>query len=418
MERHDNLTGLYNKWGFFFNVQEVLKNNDDKNYQIICSNIKHFKLVNDLFGFEAGDTLIKEIADSLRKKEVVSGIYARLDADTFAIFVEEQYSRQIIDLFLKTEFHVKGSKSYRIHIDMGVYEIDDKIIPVSLMCDRAKMALDTIKDDRTKQVAYFKETMREQMLKEQLLYGELKRAIINNEMIIYLQGVFDSHEKIIGAEALVRWNHPGKGILPAGEFVEILEKNGLITNLDKYIWELACKQLCKWREEGKDNLFLAVNISAKDFESMDVCKVLTNLVKKYKVSPEKLRLEITETALMENIEGNLKVIKNLQKNGFIVEIDDFGSGYSSLNMLKDITADVVKLDMKFLQKCKDEERSKIILQVMVELVKKLDMQVIVEGVETREQLNLLKEYKCDAFQGYYLMRPTDIENFEKIVMAG
>ncbi len=417
MEMHDSLTGLYNKWGFFFEVQELLKKDTDTNYQILCSNIKHFKLVNDLFGISTGDMLIKSIAGTLKNNICEKCILARLEADKFAVFVPNESAQSIIDLFLNTEFKVKGNNSYLIQIDIGVYEIDDRLVPVSLMCDRANMALATIKEDRGKNIAYFKETMREQMLKEQVLYGELHRAIKGQEMTIYLQGIYNSQEQIIGAEALVRWNHPAKGILSAGEFVETLEKNGLIVTLDKYIWELACKQLQKWSMENKDNLFLSVNISAKDFESIDVCNVLTNLVTEYNISPKKLRLEITETALMEDIERNLKVIDGLRENGFIVEIDDFGSGYSSLNMLKDITADIVKLDMKFLQTCKDEERSKTILQAMVELVKKLNMQVLVEGVETREQLELLKEYQCDAFQGYYLMRPMDIESFENQVMT-
>lgn len=413
MEKHDSLTGLFNKWGFFFKVQDILKKDTETNYQILCTNIKHFKLINDLFGMDAGDEIIKSIADSLKRNRAEKTIFARLEADKFAVLVPNESSREMIDLFLKADFHLRGNEAYLIHIDVGVYEIDDWTIPVSLMCDRANMALATIKEDRSKQVAYFKETMREQMLKEQLLFSDLHRAIKGQEMIIFLQGVYDSNEKIIGAEALVRWNHPGKGILSAGEFVETLEKNGLITTLDEYIWELACKQLRKWEDERQNDLFLAVNISAKDFEAMDVCHVLTNLVEKYHILPEKLRLEITETALMDDVERNLSTIQELREAGFIVEIDDFGSGYSSLNTLKDITADVVKLDMKFLQKCKDEERSKTILKAMVELVKKLDMQVIVEGVETREQLELLKEYECDAFQGYYLMRPMDIINFEK-----
>ena len=413
MEIYDGLSGLYNKWGFFSKVQEILKNDRETDYQIICFNIKSFKLVNDLFGIPAGDKLIKQIADTLKEKEYLGSVCTRLEADKFSILVSRKNAGQMIDLLLKTQFHVESDSSYVVHIDIGVYEIDDKKLPVSIMCDRAHIALATIKEDRGTQVAFFKETMREQMLKEQFLCGELQRAIKNREMKMYLQGLYDSDKNMIGAEALVRWNHPQKGVIAAGDFVEILERNGLIANLDIYIWELACWQLQKWKSKGKDDLFLAVNISARDFECIDVCEVLINLVHKYEISPEKLRIELTETALMKDINRNLKVINYLRANGFIVEIDDFGSGYSSLNMLKDIVADVIKLDMKFLQKSHDEERSKTILQVMVELGKKLDMQVIVEGVETQEQFELLKDYKCDTFQGYYLMRPMDVFNFEK-----
>lgn len=413
MEVYDNMTGAYNKWSFFSIVQDALEKSGEVKYQIICSNVKHFKLINDLFGIATGDDIIKQIGNTLRECIGKNGVYARMEADKFAILVSDKYAQKVIDTLLQTVFTVEKDSSYMVHIDLGVYEIDDKAIPVSLMCDRANMALDTIKEDRGTQIAYFKETIREQILKEQLLYGELQRALKNKEMTIFLQGLYNSEKKIIGAEALVRWNHPTKGFLSAGAFVETLEKNGLVVDLDKYIWELACEQLRSWQENGKEDLFLAVNISAKDFECIDVCEVLLNLVRQYEIPPQKLRLEITETVLMNDIDRNLKVIDRLKENGFVVEIDDFGSGYSSLNMLKDIIADVVKLDMKFLAKSKHEDRSKIILQVIVDLIKKLGMEVIVEGVETKEQFEMLKEYKCDAFQGYYLMKPMDVESFEQ-----
>ena len=412
METKDTLTGLFNKWGFFFRVQEILKQKNNKKYQIICFDVKRFKLINDLFGFSAGDGVLKKIADSLFENRTEDGVFARIDSDKFGVFCRKKNAQRIIRMLTEMELYVEGSSTYLVRISMGVYKIDDKTIPVSLMYDRAKMALDTIKEDRVQQVAYFKETMREKMVNEQVLYNELYRAIKNEEMIIYLQGLYNAEKKIVGAEALVRWKHPVKGILSAGMFVEDLEKDGLIVALDQYIWELACKQLQKWSVEGNEDLFLSVNVSAKDFESIDVCETLLKLVKKYNILPEKLRIEITETTLMDDVDRNLKVIDKLQENGFIVEIDDFGSGYSSLNMLKDICADVVKLDMKFLQKAKDEERSKIILRTMVDLVKKLKMQVVVEGVETEEQFVLLKEYNCDLFQGYYLMHPESIEAFE------
>ena len=399
--------------GIFFQSAGSSESRSGNQIPDIIFDIKHFKLVNDLFGISAGDALIRKIGDALKSKENPEGIYARLEADRFAVCVPDGKMQQIIDLLLETEFHVEGHRSYVVHIDVGIYEIDDRTIPVSLMCDRAQMAMDAVKENRGIRVAYFKETMREQLLKEQLLYRELQKAIKNKEMIIYLQGLYDCFGNVVGAEALVRWNHPVKGILSAGTFVETLERNGLIAGVDTYIWELACKQLQKWKEEGREDLFLAVNISARDFESIEVCEVLTDLVRKYEIAPEKLRLELTETALMKDVERNIQVIDRLREMGFIVEIDDFGSGYSSLNMLKDIHADVVKLDMKFLEKCKDEERSKTILRAMVELIQKLGMQVIVEGIETKEQFRLLKEYHCDAFQGYYFMRPMDVADFEK-----
>ena len=415
MENKDELTGLYNRWGFYFKVEERLKQAGERKYQLLCANIKSFKLINDLFGFAAGNRMLKNMGAAIAKQACEECVYARINADYFGILVPEDKVPDMLKMLTESDFYAKEDKDYLLHINVGIYEIDDTTIPVSLMYDRAHLALNAIRNDRSKHVAYFKENMREQMLKEQYLYNELHRAIKNREMIMYLQGLYDAEQNVVGAEALVRWNHPEKGILPAGMFVETLEQNGLISTLDKYIWELACEQLKKWEQEDKGQLFLSVNISAKDFEDMDVCEVLTGLVRKHGVPPEKLRLEITETTLMKDIETNLKVVNALRTNGFMVEIDDFGSGYSSLNMLKEIMADVVKLDMKFLQKCSDEQRSRTILQTMVELIKKLGMQTVVEGVETKEQFELLKEYRCDVFQGYYLMRPQPIDCFEKSV---
>ena len=175
-----------------------------------------------------------------------------------------------MNLRMSWEFYIDESKSYQIHIAMGVYKIEDITIPVSVMCDRANMALRTIKDNFMEKVAYYDEYMRENVLKEQILAGEIPRAIENGEIKIYLQGICDAKGDVLGAEALVRWEHPSKGILPAGGFIGALEENGMIVMLDQYVWKCACQQLKKWKEEGNDRLFISVNVSAKDFDAMDV----------------------------------------------------------------------------------------------------------------------------------------------------
>ncbi len=413
MNMYDALTDLYNREGFFEKVQEVLDREEQRRYQIILLNVRHFKLINDLFGMRAGDKLLIKISNVLKEHILPEGIGGRLEADNFSIFIPEQYSEEMLDFLTNVKLYIDESKSYQIHIDIGCYEIGDATLPVSIMCDRARMALYTIKDNHLKKFAYYHESMREHALKEQVLYGEIQRALGQGEIKLYLQGIYDQNCKLLGAEALVRWDHPARGILPAGDFIEILEQNGMIVKVDQYVWECACRQLQKWKKEGHEELFLSVNISTKDFEAIDVCREFEQLTHKYDISPRMLRLEITETALMQNIEKNLEVIEKLRSMGFVVEIDDFGSGYSSLNMLKDIVVDVIKLDMKFLHKCKDEERSKTILRMVIGLIKELRMKIIVEGVETQEQFGFLKTHACDAFQGYFFMRPMAVENFEK-----
>ena len=195
-----------------------------------------------------------------------------------------------------------------------------------------------------------------------------------------------------------------------------LEKNGLISEVDKYIWELACKQLKKWKSEGKEHLYISVNISPRDFYFLNIYQIFTSLVETYDISPKNLKLEITETAIVLDVNRQLELIERLRNYGFIVEMDDFGSGYSSLNMLKDIQVDVLKIDMAFLRKSKDETRSKKILHMIINLSKQLGMPVISEGVETKEQVEYLSELGCDMFQGYYFAKPMDVTSFEQLYL--
>ena len=189
--------------------------------------------------------------------------------------------------------------------------------------------------------------------------------------------------------------------------------NGLISDVDRYIWEQACKQLSKWKAEGRNDLYISVNISPMDLYFMNIYQVFVGLVARYQISPKNLKLEITETAIAMDFNRHLELISKLRSIGFIVEMDDFGSGYSSLNMLKDINVDILKIDMAFLRKANDEERSKKILQMIISLSKQLGMPVVTEGVEKEEQVRFLTEMGCDIFQGYYFNKPMPVEEFEK-----
>ncbi|MFQ9934141.1 MAG: EAL domain-containing protein, partial [Lachnospiraceae bacterium] len=260
------------------------------------------------------------------------------------------------------------------------------------------------------------ERLRANALKEQELAGEIENARDTGQFTIYLQPQMNKDGEVLGAEALVRWLHPTKGLIMPGGFIGILEKSGMIARLDKYVWELACIKLREWKNQGITNMYISVNISPRDFYFLDIYKIFTELIDKYGIQPKNLKLEITETAIMMNLEKQLELIERLRNQGFIIEMDDFGSGYSSLNMLKDIKVDVIKIDMAFLGKTNDEMRAKKILKVMVELSKQLDMPAVVEGVETVEQVEFLKTIGCDIFQGYYFAKPMEVEAFEKRYM--
>ncbi|MGN0166945.1 MAG: EAL domain-containing protein [Acetatifactor sp.] len=418
LANHDPLTGVYNRQFFFRKVEEQLQENPDEAYLLVCSDVRNFKLINDVFGSAAGDKLLIAIADVLRERTSSGEIFGRLENDRFGLLMKKSEYRE--DVFLlgpqKIAHSMENDFSYPIQICLGVYEIVNRSIPVSVMCDRAFMAIGTIKGKYGQNIAYYDDRLRECVLREQELTGELPGAIASGQFHIYLQPQISADGKIMGAEALVRWKHPVKGMINPGEFIGIFERNGLIAKLDRHVWELACRQLACWRDRGREELYISINISPKDFYFMDVYETLISLVRQYEIRPEKLKLEITETAVMANLESQLNLIAKLREAGFIVEMDDFGSGYSSLNMLKDIQVDVLKIDMAFLGKTNDKARAEKILKMIVELSRQLEIPVITEGVETAEQVDFLKEIGCDMFQGYFFAKPMEVSDFEEKYM--
>lgn len=295
---------------------------------------------------------------------------------------------------------------------LGVYEITERDIMVSMMCDRARLAIASIKGDYHKLVAYYDKELRDNILYEQELISELRNAIEEGQLQMYLQPQMDSDGNMLGAEALVRWMHPRKGQIMPGDFIPVFERNGLISDVDRFVWETACKQLKKRKDEGRENLYISVNISPKDFFFLDIHNIFMELIEKYEIDPKAIKLEITETAIVMDFNRQLDLITRLRNTGFVVEMDDFGSGYSSLNMLKDIHVDVLKIDMAFLKKARDEDRSRKILQMIIELSNQLGMPVITEGVETAEQVKFLTEMGCGMFQGYYFAKPMTVNEFE------
>ncbi|MDE5582597.1 MAG: GGDEF domain-containing phosphodiesterase [Ruminococcus sp.] len=411
---HDMLTGIYNKDYFFETAHGLIVNNPDKKYYIICSDVKNFKLVNDIFGVETGDDLLRKIARLMTYIGKESGVYGRLSSDRFAVCLESShFNEEMILDYTNMIDSLPENDAFKVHIHIGVYEVIDRNIRVSVMCDRANLAIKTIKDSYENVVAYYDSHIREDFINEQKVISEFENAIESGQFRAYVQPQITTGGKINGGEVLVRWIHPTDGMIPPFRFIEIFEQTGLISRLDCYMWELACIQLDKWKKEGRKDYYLSVNISQKDFYLLDVYLVITSLVRKYRINPKCLHLEITETAIMNNPSVQLKLIQRLRNFGFIIEIDDFGSGYSSLNTLKDLSADVLKVDMGFLRNTENkEERSKKILQMIVSLAKSLDMEVITEGVETKEQVDFLMDFGCDVFQGYFFAKPMPVENFE------
>lgn len=416
---HDVLTGLYNREYFYEQVKRCLQLHPDERYLMICSDVRNFKMINDIFGRETADRLLVNIADTLRGQAIGGEIYGRLVNDRFALLMRKRDYREmkLIDQSLGA-MKIADDVSYPLQVYLGVYEIDDASLPVSVMCDRAMLALDTIRENYQKQVAYYDDNLRYHVLQEQELAEGLDRAIREGEFELYIQPQITADGRCPGGEALVRWNHPMKGLLLPGVFIEPFERNGMIVKLDLHVWELACRQLREWKDRGFADRYISVNISSKDFFFVDIHKEFTTLVERFGISPKNIKLEITETAVMTDLPKQLALIKRLRKAGFIVEMDDFGSGYSSLNMLKDIRLDVLKIDMDFLRQSENEERSRTILKTVVALSRELGVPVITEGVETKDHVDFLTRIGCDIFQGFFFARPMKVADYEKKYLSG
>lgn len=437
-EETDALTGLLSKEGFYHHVAEALSRAPQEERYLVYANIDDFKLVNDLFGRKKGNEVLRKTAAYLRSlctaddANAHSGeesakhnhaaashatrgrLCARIAADRFAVCLSAQEfsERALLSVADKLSTVIKRMAS-PVTIRFGVYKVENRKTDVSVMAGYAKRALKTIKGDSVKRIAYYDHSFLEQKQHEQRVVSAFDAALKDRQFHIYLQPQISAESGLQGAEVLVRWVHPRRGLVPPSEFIGTLEKTGLISELDKAVWEEAAALLQRWQGTSKEALYLSINLSAKDFYYLDVFQTITDIVERYRIAPQKLRLEITESVLMSDVEKLLDITRRLHQRGFFIEIDDFGKGYSSLSMLKDIDVDVLKIDMEFLRKTEHEEKSRIILESIIAMTKRLGIAVITEGVETAAQKELLQSLGCNLFQGYYFAKPMAVEDFER-----
>ena len=410
---HDALTGLLTRDAFYSETEKILKSDPNSQYYMICTNIKNFKLVNDLFGSEKGDEFLKEFAKKLKNTQYKTILTGRITGDRFAILINKTEADEVDALQKIKELEkFTVSLNYKLHIFVGIYKITDINENVSSMFDKAVLAIKNISENYSVNVAYYDNDMLSILKKNREVINAFYDALNNNHFKMYLQPqVRCSDEKVVGAEALVRWETEKGVIHSPASFIKILEDNGLIHELDKFIWEQAVQLLQKWQLLGIDH-HISVNVSTRDFYLIPLYETFTSLVTKYGIPPQKLKLEITETALVHDLKRHKQIITDLQKFGFTIEMDDFGSGYSSLTILKNISINILKIDMMFLSKTKHKERSKKILESVIKMAQKLGIKIIVEGVEDKEQAEFLRNLNCDFFQGYLYSKPITVANFE------
>lgn len=411
----DELTGLYNKQFFLHKVQELLDENGHQKYDLLCVGIERFKLVNDTFGVYYGDKVLKYMAAMIKELAKEVGICGRFGADSFyAVLPYKEYTNESFEPWIQQVENFPIEMDIKIHC--GIYTIEDTSIPVAAMCDRAQLAADKNRGKYDEYFCVYDDSLRKKLLHEQFIITNMKPALEEHQFQVYYQPKYDLNTgRVAGAEALVRWVHPEIGMISPGDFIPLFETNGFISQLDEYVWECACQDIRSWREKGYPSIAISVNVSRADIYNPKLIDNLLALIQKYDIPMKYLHLEITESAYTENPQQIIRVVGRLRELGFLIEMDDFGSGYSSLNMLAEMPVDVLKLDMGFIQTETRKASGKGILSFVISLAKWLNLAVVAEGVEQKEQIDVLRSMDCNYAQGYYYSKPLEKNAFEELI---
>ncbi len=409
----DELTGIYNQQTFFECTEKLLSEHPAESFCLIYWNIRKFRTTNDLFGWEAGDKILVHWANTLRdilRDELA--VYGRLDHDNFLCCVTENFLENSDWTKLGEISYSTDEAEYSFYSCCGLYRITDRTLPLSNMVDKARAAMETIKSNYMKLYAWYDESMWNTLLEEQRMNVEFKKAIEERQFKVYYQPICRSSDGLItSAEALIRWQHPTKGMISPGSFIPLFEKNGFISVLDRYVWDEVCAMQQSRLDQGLPTVPVSVNVSRVEFYNPALCDDIRDIAKKHNISPELLRIEITESAYADNPVQVMEAVKKLHAYGFSVLMDDFGSGYSSLNMLKDLPIDVLKIDMRFLDDLDKDQKAAIVLESIIRLAKWMKLSVVSEGVETKKEWEYLRSVECDSVQGYYFYKPMPQEDF-------
>ena len=413
---YDMLTGIYNKTHFFEATRVLLKRHPEETYAFLRLDIEKFQLVNSFFGSSSGDGLLQYIAKEIRKfaGDTEQIAYGRIEADIFGICMPYRGEETMLELVRYMRMRLG---QYQLAFDVvpaiGIYVIRERDLSVDAMYDRANLAAKQCKGNYIENYAFYVDEMREDIVREQQIVNHMRHALDEEEFVLYLQPKYSLQDnRICGAEVLVRWAKPEGGMISPGEFIPIFERNGFITKLDYYVWEKTCKLLAGWIAEGKKPSPVSVNISRVSLYNPRLVEAICGLTDRYHIPRELLELELTESAYTTNPKAIKETMERLQKEGFSILMDDFGSGFSSLNMLKDIEADIIKIDKGFFDRAFDSVKGKYIVKTVISLVKGLGYKVIAEGIETKKQLEFLKTCRCDSIQGYYFGKPQPWNDFE------
>lgn len=414
----DELTGLYTKGFFKEYVAQADRDFEDVAMDMVVLNIEHFHMLNETFGHKTGDDVLRKIADILTSLfgDGIS-VGCRPGMDYYFFYVEHHDSYESCFEVIQEELE-KYSQIPKIRIRIGIYPNVDKNTPIDGRFDHAKQACDRLRGDYKKHINFYSKELNEKELYHERLIVDIDNAIKNKDLIVYYQpkyGIQGEAPELRSAEALIRWKHPELGMISPGDFIPLFESNGLIQEVDRYVWEEAAVQIKEWKEKYGVTIPVSVNVSRVDINNPELKDTFLRLVEENGLSTDDLMLEITESAYSDNAEGLIQIVESMRERGFKIEMDDFGTGYSSLNMLTSIPIDVLKLDREFIINMNKSDKSRMLVELVIEIANFLDVPIVAEGVENEAQYETLRSMGCDIIQGYYFSRPVAPEEFEVFI---
>ena len=415
----DPLTGLYNREYFYRYAGQYDVYHKDVAMDAMVIDVNHFHMINERYGKGYGDELLRHIGGRIREKvQDAGGIVCRREADTFLIYCPHRDDYAAILEAAAVLLGSDGNGKTRARLRMGVYAEVDKMIDIERRFDRAKLAADTVRNNFARAIGIYDDSLRETEVFAEQLIEEFHTAVSQKQFLVYYQPKFSiqgEEPALSSAEALVRWKHPQLGMVSPGVFIPLFEQNGLIQELDSYIWQEAAAQVRDWRDRLGVTVPVSINISRVDMYDPQLVEKVVELARRNGLSCGDLLLEVTESAYTGDTEMIVQKVSELRAHGFRIEMDDFGSGYSSLNMISTLPIDALKLDMQFIRTAFKDRKDTRLLEAVIQLAQTLDLPTIAEGVETAEQLLALKGMGCDIVQGYYFSRPLPAQEFERFI---
>ena len=415
----DVLTGLFNKEFFFEYGRRLDNQNENMPMDALVLDINRFHIINELYGRAYGDILLKKLGNSIHNLVCeTGGLACRRNSNCFGIYIPHMDNpKDHISRFISMIEEVLDDR--KISIRLGIYSDDGSDLDMEQRFERAELVCRKIKNHYTTCFDIYNAELHSKELHSERLINDMDSALVEKQFKVFYQpkyNICDGKPVLTSVEALVRWFHPEFGMIPPGEFITLFEDNGLIRQLDKNVWSEAANQIKKWKEEGF-NVPVSVNVSRVDVFNPRLVDILSDIIKSSEIDSESLLLEITESAYSDNAQQIINTVMNLRENGFKIEMDDFGSGYSSLNMLCSLPIDALKLDMEFIRNICDNKKHFRLVGIMIDIARILEVPVIAEGVETKEQLDLLEDLGCDIIQGYYFSKPLPAEELTALLKS-